>query len=202
VTVTIVAKGSLRVSSARAWWRASVLLVVFSLVACGQPGLIGADLGARPSPEFALADQTGQTVRLADLRGKAVALTFLYSSCPDTCPLLTAKLRQVHAALGADAARVALVAVSVDPERDTVEQVARYTAAMGMEGRWHFLTGGRDQLGPVWAAYGIGVMPGPGGMIGHTDALFVIDRQGRQRVLMRSDLEPADLTANLRALLG
>lgn len=190
-----------RVFVVHAWRRVLLLALILGAAACGEPALIGADLGARPAPEFALIDQTGQTVRLTDLRGRAVALTFLYSSCPDTCPLLTAKLRQVHADLGAEAARVALVVISVDPERDTVEQLARYTARMGMEGRWHFLTGGRDQLGPVWAAYGVGVLPGPGGTISHTDALLVIDRQGRQRALMRSDLAPADLTANLRALL-
>jgi protein SCO1/2 len=167
---------------------------------CGDPPLVGTDLGGRSAPDFRLTDQTGRPVALADLGGKAVALTFLYSTCPDTCPLMAAKLRQVHEQLGGDAANVELVVISVDPERDTVEQLAAFTRTMGMEGRWRFLTGPRQALGPVWAAYGIGVLPGPGGTIGHTDALFVLDRQGRQRLLMRPDLTPSDLATNLRTL--
>jgi protein SCO1/2 len=176
------------------------LCLSLMVTGCGDPPLVGSDLGGRPSPDFRLTDQDGKTVGLGDLAGKAVALTFLYSSCPDTCPLLAAKLRQVHDQLGDDAARVELVVISVDPERDTVDQLATFTRTMGMEGRWRFLTGPRQALGPVWAAYGIGVLPGPAGTIGHTDALFVLDRQGRQRVLMRPDLNPADLAANLRTL--
>jgi protein SCO1/2 len=70
-----------------------------------------------------------------------------------------------------------------------------------MAGRWRYLVGSLGQLGPVWAAYGIAVQPGPAGTIRHTDVLYLIDRQGRQRVLLRPDFAPADLTDNLRSLL-
>jgi hypothetical protein len=82
--------------------RSTLLLV--GLVACGQPALIGTDLGGQPTPDFSLTDQTGQTICPAELRGTAVALTSLYSTCPDSCPLMTTTLRQTHEARGADAA--------------------------------------------------------------------------------------------------
>jgi protein SCO1/2 len=130
-----------------------------------------------------------------------VVLTFLYSTCPDICPVISQKLRQAHEALGPDAAKVALLVVSVDPERDTVEQLRGYTKAVGMTGRWHFLTGERDALARVWAAYGIGVFPGPNGAISHTDAIYLIDKEGRRRVLMRGELQPDELVSNLRILM-
>ena len=177
------------------------LLALAVLVSgCARPALVGAELDGTTAPEFSLTDQTGQTVSLAGLRGKAVALTFLYSTCPDVCPVMTDKLRQAHTTLGPDAARAAFVVISVDPERDTPAQLQQYTAAMRMEGRWHYLTGDRNALGRVWAAYGIGVFAGPGGMINHTDALYVLDREGRRRLLMRGDFQLDDLVANLRLL--
>jgi protein SCO1/2 len=171
------------------------------LGACGQPALVGTDLGEAPAADFQLVDQDGQTVRLQDLRGKAVALTFLYTHCPDVCPVITAKFREVSRSLDDEPTDVALVAVTVDPERDTVERLREYTASVGMDGRWHFLTGERSVLEHVWSSYGIGVTHSAHDhMIGHTDAVYLIDPEGRQRLLMRQDLDPADLARNLRTL--
>ncbi len=73
-------------------------------------------MGGSPAPGFALTDQHGEQVTLADQRGKVTALTFLYTHCPDVCPLTAAQLRLVDEQLGADADHVALLAISVDPE--------------------------------------------------------------------------------------
>lgn len=69
-------------------------------VALGGTTLVGTDLGAVPAPDFQLTDERGEPVSLASLRGKAVVLTFLYTSCPDTCPLVATKLGQVQRQLG------------------------------------------------------------------------------------------------------
>lgn len=75
---------------------------------------VGTDLDGTPAPDFHLVDQTGQPVALSDLRGRVVVLTFLYTRCPDTCPLIVSKLGQVHDQLGEQAQGVAFVAVTVE----------------------------------------------------------------------------------------
>ena len=85
-------------------------------------------LGA--APEFALTSQDGAEVTLASLRGKVVAVTFIYTSCPDVCPMLTDKLARVQDALGRDfGSRIAFVSITTDPERDTPEVLKGYAEA-------------------------------------------------------------------------
>jgi protein SCO1/2 len=177
----------------------------------GAAGLPGTDLGRTPAPDFRLTDQEGREVALADLRGRPVVLTFLYAACPDICPVTADKLRRTLDNLGGDAARVAVVAVSVDPERDDVAAARAFTDRHRLTGRnWHYLTGSAEQLAPVWAAYGVARLPRPGSAaagasavdtLGHTDALYLIDRDGRQRSLLRSDFDPDELARALRTLL-
>ena len=96
-----------------------------------------------PAPAFSLTTQEGARLTLQDLRGKVVAVTFIYASCTDTCPLLTAKLTGLQARLGTDfGAKVFFVAITVDPERDTPQVLQRYAQAHGANlAGWAFLTG-------------------------------------------------------------
>jgi protein SCO1/2 len=115
-------------------------------------------------------------------------------------------------ALGPDAARVAFVAVSTDPDHDDAAAAQAFVTQHGLTGRLHFLLGSQAELAPVWAAYYIYAAPAPPtphhdaasppGLAIHTDALYVLDRQGRLRTFLRSDFEPAALTATLRTLLA
>jgi protein SCO1/2 len=90
-----------------------------------------------PAPAFSLTTQDGSRLALADLRGKVVAVTFIYTSCADTCPLLTAKLAGLQARLGTDfGAKVFFVAITVDPERDTPPVLKRYAQAHGANLAW------------------------------------------------------------------
>lgn len=189
----------------------AVLASGFRLPLGGAPAPIGTDLGGTPAPDFRLTDQFGQQVALSDLRGRAVVLTFLYTSCPDVCPLIAGKLGQVHDRLGKRADEVAFVVVTVDPERDSVPRVRQYLEAQRLVDKLTFLTGDHLAVEAVWKAYGIGVAtaPPPGSASGggayevlHTDALYLIDRQGRERRLLRSDVAPDDLLRGLEALLG
>jgi cytochrome oxidase Cu insertion factor (SCO1/SenC/PrrC family) len=99
-----------------------------------------------PAPEFTLTSQDGAQVALADFRGKVVAVTFIYTLCTNTCPVLTPMMSFVQDQLGADfGAKIAFVSITVDPERDTPEVLKQYAQAFGANlAGWFFLTGASD----------------------------------------------------------
>ncbi len=101
----------------------------------------GTDLGGVPAPDFRLTDQFGKPVSLSQFRGKPVVLTFLYTHCPDVCPLIAEQLHSVMLDLGKDAQRVGVLAVSVEPKRDTVAAALTFSQAHHMTTYWHFLVG-------------------------------------------------------------
>ncbi|MDQ2914864.1 MAG: SCO family protein [Chloroflexota bacterium] len=172
------------------------------LAACAPARLAGTDLGATDAPDFTLVDGvSGRAVTLSGHRGQVVALTFLYTTCPDVCPLTAARFRAAQTELRADASRVTFIAVSIDPDRDTPKAVQDFSAAHGLSANWYYLVGGRAQLSPVWAAYAIGVQAGATTVI-HNDAVYLIDARGRERVLLHSEDLAADLVNDLHALLG
>ena len=178
-----------------------VWVAALILGACTPAPLAGTDLGATDAPDFTLTDGvSGRTITLSAQRGQVVALTFLYTTCPDVCPLTATQFRAAQTDLKGDASRVTFIAVSVDPDRDTPTAVQEFSAAHGLASNWHYLVGGRAQLAPVWAAYGIGVQAGSS-TVTHNDAVYLIDREGRERVLLHSEDLARDLTNDLRALL-
>lgn len=168
--------------------------------------LKGADLGATPAPGFSLADAGGATVSLASLRGHPVVLTFLYTHCPNECPLTAEKLRAAAQALGTHgAAQVRWVLVSVDPTGDTPARANAFLAAHHLSGTAQYLLGTQAQLAPVWDAFHIAVQPGGDAQamvngVNHTVGVFVLDAQGRERAYLDGTFDPADLAYDLRAL--
>ena len=177
------------------------LWLALLLGSCAPTTLAGTDLGATDAPDFTLTDGlSGRAVTLSAQRGQVVALTFLYTSCPDVCPLTATRFRSAQMDLQGDASRVTFIAVSVDPERDTPTATQVFSAAHGLATNWFYLVGARAQLAPVWAAYGIGVQPGSS-TVTHNDAVYLIDARGRERVLLHSDDLANDLVGDLRALL-
>jgi protein SCO1/2 len=182
-------------------WLARCVVVAVCIGACAQPTLSGTDLGATDAPDFALTDGlSGRTVTLSAQRGSVVALTFLYTTCPDVCPLTASRFKAAQDSLQADASRVVFIAVSVDPDRDTPKAAQDFSAAHGLSSNWYYLVGARAQLAPVWALYGIGVQASST-TVTHNDAVYLIDRQGRERVLLHSEDLGTDLVSDLRALL-
>jgi protein SCO1/2 len=164
--------------------------------------LPGTDLGGGPAPAFRLNDHRGVSVGLEDFRGQPVVLAFLYTGCPDVCRLTGAGLRQTAELLGDDARRVQLLAISVDPAGDDPAAVRRYLARYALTDRMLYLTGPAEALAPVWERYHLFVNSDrTQGLEAHTDALFLLDRGGRERALLRSDFDPAELAGGLRALL-
>jgi protein SCO1 len=136
------------------------------------------------APDFALTSQDGKEVRLEDLRGKVVAVAFIYASCPDVCPLLTDKMARVQDALGPDfGAKVAFLSITVDPERDTPEVLKGYAEAFEADlAGWAFLTGSPAVVREVAQRYGVAVAPAADGQVDHTLLTTLIDRQGVMRV--------------------
>ncbi len=128
---------------------------VAALIACASPETFrGTELTARaPATSFTLTNQFSRSVSLDDYRGKVVLLTFLYTKCPDICPLTTSNIREAYELLESDAEELAMVAVSVDPERDTVEEALDFSQHWQMTDRWDFLTGRRAELERIWHAY-------------------------------------------------
>ena len=159
-------------------------------------GFAGAVRPAIPPQDFTLSDQDGKRVSLRALRGRVVVLTFLYTTCRDTCPLTATQIRGALDDLGHD---VPALAVSVDPANDTPEPARRFLARRGLgDGRMRFLLGDRAQLEPVWRAYGIRPQ---GEGFEHSAYVLLIDRRGRQRIgFPVEQLTPEGLTHDIRRL--
>lgn len=144
-----------------------------------------------PSPDFALRDSTGKLVRLSQFKGKAVLLTFIYDHCPDVCPLIVANFHTALAKLGAQASKVQIVAVSVDPKGDTPKTVKAFLKAHEMTGRMEYLIGSLKQLAPVWKAYGVEVQGTPDSReVGHTAFVYGITASGKRRALYPVEVKP------------
>jgi protein SCO1/2 len=136
------------------------------------------------APDFALTSQDGAEVTLASLRGKVVAVAFIYASCPDVCPMLTDKMARVQDALGADfGAKVAFLSITTDPEHDTPEVLKEYAEAFDADlAGWSFLTGEPAAIRDVAHRYGVAVVKAADGQVDHTLLTTLIDRQGIMRV--------------------
>jgi len=164
-------------------------------------GLQGTNLGSTPAPDFRLTDQSGAPISLSQFKGKPVVLTFLYTHCKDLCPLTAEKLHATMQNLGSDAPKVAVLAVSIDPKGDTTTSALAFSKAHKMEGYWHFLTGTFNALSPIWSNYDV-YADTSDQSVNHSFALYVIDKQGRERIFLNNSFTPAELAADLKILLG
>lgn len=158
----------------------------------------------RAAPELALESSSGAPFRLAAQRGKVVVLEFGYTHCADVCPVSLAALVQARALLGADAARVQVVFVTVDPARDDAARLRSYLAQFdpGFVG----LSGTGAQVNAALRAYGItatrkDIAGSAGYTMHHSSYLYFVDRAGMLRALMPFGRPAADIAHDLRLLL-
>jgi protein SCO1/2 len=151
-------------------------------------------------PDFALKDQTGATVRLSDLKGEPVAITFLYTRCPiaTACPLTLAKFSKLDAML-AEARLGRLLTVTVDPEHDTPEVLADYAKKAGVDPkRWKFLTGSPKEVASFASSLGVLYYPDQGQIV-HSLAVAVVDPKGRlATIYYGGSWEPEHLLRDMR----
>jgi len=167
-----------------------------------QPPFVGPTLkNPQPAPDFALRDQSGTLVRLSDERGKVVLITFLYTHCPDVCPLTAANLNTALALLGAARSHVVVLAISVDPKGDTRAAVKTFVRVHALRSQFHYLTGSPDELSGVWHAYNVAAVRRGGGNVDHTLYTMVVDRSGKARVLFDSLARPKAIAHDVRLLL-
>jgi protein SCO1/2 len=147
------------------------------------------------APDFTLRDQDGKPATMAEYRGRPVAVTFVYSTCEDTCPAL---VDQVRGALDDSGADVPLLAVSVDPANDTPARARRFLNERRMTGRARFLLGSERELAPVWKGYGVQPQEGE---LDHSATVVLVDAEGRQRVGFPHDqLTPEALAHDIERL--
>jgi protein SCO1 len=157
-----------------------------------------------PAPEFTLTSQDGVPVSLADMRGRVVAVTFIYTLCTDTCPVLTPMMSFVQDRLGPDfGARVAFVSITVDPERDSPEVLKEYARAFGADLRgWAFLTGAPQTIREVTRRYGVFAAPAANGDIDHSFLTSIVDRRGVLRVqYLGARFDPEEFRRDLLSLV-
>jgi protein SCO1/2 len=163
-------------------------------------GLQGTDLGGTPATNFRLTDQYGRSVALSQFKGKPVVLTFLYTNCPDQCPLTAEKLHTTVQDLGSAAQNVGIIAVSTDPARDNEAAALKFSEEHNMQDYWHYLIGPRTALAPIWSAYHIYAQPEQQ-TVNHSLGLFLIDKQGRERIFLDNSFTPTVLANDLQILM-
>ena len=158
----------------------------------------------KPAPEFTLTKQDGKRLALKDLRGKVLAITFIFASCTDTCPLLTAKMAGIQDRLGpAFGPEVNFLSITVDPERDTPEVLKRYADAhKANPAGWAFLTGTKAEIREVAKHYGIYYKKTPRGDVDHTFLTSLVDQSGILRVqYMGVKFDPDEMLRDLQSLV-
>jgi len=158
-----------------------------------------------PAPPFTLTSQDDMPVALADLRGKVVALTFIYTGCPDICPLLTQKMVEVQDELGTDfGTKIAFVSVSLDPEHDTPEVLKDYAQFWGAKPEgWSFLTGSLAAVRDVTRRYGVFFAKKEDGSVEHSQLTTLVDADGQMRVqYLGARFDPEEFRRDLMSLVG
>lgn len=155
----------------------------------------------KPAPPLALRNYTGSPVTLEAQRGKAALVTFVYTHCPDVCPLIVSSLAAAQRQLGQRAHQVAILAVTVDPRRDTPAAVRSFLAARGATGRMYYLLGNRRRLQPIWKRWGIGVTVDTRHVIaGHSAIVYGITASGKMAVVYPSNFTPAQIVHDVPLL--
>lgn len=168
-----------------------------------QKALRDLPVNTKMGGDFVLPSTLGHPLRLSDLKGKVVLLNFGFTSCPDVCPLVLARLRQVIKGLEGDAAATQVVFVSFDPARDTLPNLKAYVT--------HFhpdiigATGTDADIAVVAARYGVVYLKensdsAAGYNFTHSDYIYLLDREGRLRKLYASDAPVAEIVQDVRLL--
>ena len=196
-----------------------VLIMLFAAVAAVGIGLVGllkllqpahqfsgiVNQPPGPAADFTLTDETGAPFRLSDLRGQWILLDYGYTSCPDVCPTTLAMLRQMRLQLGAEADKVRIVFVSVDPERDTPEKLGQYLNHFGDDLKG--LSGTPAQVAEAAQPYGVKYEKKEadsalGYLVSHTAFVYLIDPQFQLRVTYPFGISASDMAADLAYLFS
>jgi len=172
----------------------------------GGPSFSATDItGADFARDFQLVDHDGTPRTLADFRGKVVVVFFGFTHCPDVCPTALVKLKAVLDRLGADAGRVQVLLVTVDPERDSAPLLKAYTT--GFHPSFLGLTGTAQQIQATIRGFNAIAVRQPGASadtytVDHTSAMYVFDPQGRVRLYVAGNADVESIAADVAVLLS
>jgi len=195
----------------RRWQRACFALAAAGVLALGlagcksPPKFDGNDITGSPlGRDMAMEDSSGHLRTLADYRGKVLVVYFGYTHCPDVCPTAMAELATAMHMLGSDAKKVQIVMITVDPARDTGTVMQTYVHAF--DPSFIGLTGSAAQLRKTARSFGAYYAKGPGPTPGnysvnHSSTFYLLDQQGKARVLLPSTAPAKYVVHDIRQLL-
>ena len=191
----------------------ALLLLTASLAAgCGGGGKAavepppsfagGALTPPKATPDFSLSDAHGRTFTMSEERGKLVLVTFIYTHCPDVCPLIAQNLNDALQQLGARRNEVSVLAISVDPRGDTAKAVRAYEKLHHLVPEFHYVIGSRTELLAVWKAWGVAAIASDPELVDHTAYTMLVDRSGKGRVIYDAHIQSKQVVHDVRVLLA
>ncbi len=151
-----------------------------------------------------LRNYQGTPIDLAGYRGKAVFVTFLYTHCPDVCPLIASQLHNALTRLGSRASHVQLIAVSVDPRGDKPPAVATFLREHELTGQMQYLIGSGGELAPVWKAWGVGSQRDVGNpeFVNHSALIYGVSASGKLTTVYTAQFTPSEIVHDVPGLLS
>lgn len=176
------------------------------LSSCGVHTFVGTVIEPpKTAADFTLTDQRGQAFRLSEQKGNVVVMFFGFTHCPDICPTELAALTAVRRQLGADSAKLRVVFITVDPERDTPEIMGQYVK--NFDASFIGLSGQRPTLETIYQAYGVTAIRRelPNSALGytmdHSAIAYVVDAAGNLRLLFPHGTSANDMLEDIRSLI-
>lgn len=159
---------------------------------------VGVQKSARRVPNFLLIDSSGKEITRKKFDGKVWLASFIYTNCPDQCPMISTKLSLLQSALPES---VQFASFTVDPERDSPQALSRYASNFRADpNRWSFLTGSKQELNKILSAFGA---PGLSSPDAHSVRLYLVDQKSQIRGMYDTMGEGVvkNLTASVNQLL-
>ena len=154
------------------------------------------------APPLQLHNSLGQLVNIDSYRGKAVLVTFIYTHCPDVCPLIVSNLHNAQHLLGKEASKAEVIAVSVDPKGDTPKTVAHFLSEHEQTGKMQYLIGDKKELAAAWKAWGVGAESDAGhpDLVEHSGLVYGITGSGKRLTIYSANFKPSEIAHDVPLL--
>ena len=190
------------------WWlivAIALIGIVFGVIFVKPHVFSGSVIDpAIPAPDFTLPSSQGGEYQLSDRTGKFVLIFFGYTHCPDVCPTTLYEMKEIKARLKEYANNVEFVFITVDPDRDTQEQLTSYLSSF--DESFFGLSGSQEQLEGVWKDYGVyreiqEVDNSLGYLVNHTSRLYLINSQNELMITYLYEATVDEITSDLKYLI-